>query len=254
MRWTIGKKLGAGFGITLLLILVFGIIVLVNTARVKGDFSSVAEHETPIITNAERLMKLVVDMETGQRGFILTGKEEFLEPYKDAVTEFENLIEKEKELVRDNPSQVRTLERIKGLVREWHEKAAKPQIDMGRRVFTGISSAGYLQDIVAKDVGKGIMDTIRSVLREMIANFRSAGNKDGEILAVSIGKDTVDMETGQRGFLITGKEDYLEPYDAGKKQLEMDTKELRGLLATDQSNLALLNKVESLIDDWFDKR
>jgi methyl-accepting chemotaxis protein len=252
MRWTIGKKLGAGFGIILLLILVFGIIVLVNTARMKGDFSFVAEHETPIITNAERLMRLVVDMETGQRGFILTGKEEFLEPYKDAVREFENIIEEEKKLVRD-PSLARTLERLEGLVQEWREKAAKPQINMGRRIFTGISDAGYLQDIVAKDVGKGIVDTICSVLREMIANFRSAGNKNGEILAVSIGKDIADIQTGQRGFLITGKENYLEPYEAGKKQLEIDKKELRGLLAADQSNLALLNKVESLIDDWFDK-
>jgi methyl-accepting chemotaxis protein len=252
MRRTIGKKLGAGFGIVLLLIVVFGIVVLVNIARVKSDFSLVAEHDSPIIANAERLMKLVVDMETGQRGFIITGKEEFLEPYKDAVREFQDLIEKEKELVR-NPSHVMALGRIEGLVQEWQKKVADPQIDIGRRVFSGISSAGYLQDIVAKDVGKGIVDTIRSVLHEMIANFRTAGNKDAEILAGLIVKDIVDMETGLRGFLITGKESYLEPYEAGKKQLEIDIKELRSLMATDLKSLALLNKVESLIDDWFDK-
>jgi methyl-accepting chemotaxis protein len=124
---------------------------------------------------------------------------------------------------------------------------------MGRRVLEGISNAGYFQDMVVKGAGKGIMDAIRSVLREMTANLRSEGNKDGEILAGVIAKDIVDMEAGQRGFLITGKESYLDPYEAGKKQLEMDIKELRSLLATDQSNLALLNRIESLVHDWFDR-
>ena|GEM_PF-557475 len=252
MRWTIGKKLGVGFGVILLFILVFGIIVLVNTAKVKGSFSSVVDHDTPILINARRLSKLVVDMETGLRGFILTGEEEFLESYKDAAREFENLIEEEKKLIA-NPSHIKILETIENLVREWQGRAAKPQIAMGRRVFAGISSAGYLQDIVAKDAGKGIMDTIRSVLREMTANFKDTGNKGAHILAVSIGKDMVDMETGQRGFLITGKEDFLEPYEAGKRQLEVDIKRLRTILAGDQRVLSILNKVESLANDWFEK-
>jgi CHASE3 domain sensor protein len=66
MRWTIGKKLGAGFGIILLLIVVFGIVVLVNIASVKNDFSSVVEHDTPILIDARQLVTLISSMEAGQ--------------------------------------------------------------------------------------------------------------------------------------------------------------------------------------------
>ena len=41
------------------------------------------------MANAHRLLKLVVDMETGQRGFCLTRQEEFLKPYHEAITEFD---------------------------------------------------------------------------------------------------------------------------------------------------------------------
>ena len=64
------------------------------------------EHDAPLIANARHLSKLVVDMETGQRGFVITGKDEFLEPYDRAVAAFAGLLREEKAMVSDNPAQV----------------------------------------------------------------------------------------------------------------------------------------------------
>ena len=36
--------------------------------------------------------KLVVDLETGERGFLIAGKEEFLEPYESGIKELSALI------------------------------------------------------------------------------------------------------------------------------------------------------------------
>ena len=46
-----------------------------------------------------------------------------------------------------------------------------------------------------------------------------------------IAKAMVDQETGQRGFLITGKEEFLKPYETGKKNLKKSIGELRALVA-----------------------
>ena len=63
-------------------------------------------------------------METGQRGFVITGQEEFLEPYAAGRSAFDALMVHQKELVRDEPGQVLALERIERLVRQWEKVAS----------------------------------------------------------------------------------------------------------------------------------
>ncbi len=115
---TIGKKMGLGFGVLLALVATLAIVVLFHLASMHRQFSFVIQHDAPVIANARHLLKLVVDMETGQRGFVITGKDEFLEPYENAVASFSGLLNEEKILVSDNPAQVKLLEEIEASVQE----------------------------------------------------------------------------------------------------------------------------------------
>ncbi len=119
---TIGRKMGLGFGVLLALVAPLAVVVLFNLAGMHRQFSYVIQHDAPVIANARHLSKLVVDMETGQRGFVITGKDEFLEPYENAVASFSGLLNEEKILVGDNPAQVKLLEEIEASVQEWKEK------------------------------------------------------------------------------------------------------------------------------------
>jgi PAS domain S-box-containing protein len=56
-----------------------------------------------------------------------------------------------------------------------------------------------------------------------------------------------DAETGQRGFLITGKENYLEPYNSAQKQIDGSVKNLRHLTADNLYQQEILNDMESLV-------
>ena len=253
MSLNIAKKMALGYGVPLALLVALGIVFMANLSGVIKQFSFVIEHDAPVVANARELSKLVIDMETGQRGFVITGKEAFLEPYNAGAGEFQRLIDKEKELVSDNPSQVKVLEKIEGLVDQWQQKAARPEIAIGKKIATNSIDAEYLQTLLANGVGKGIMDNIRSVCDEMITNFKGTGNEDGVVLSISIAKDMVDMETGHRGFIITGKEAFLEPYLAGQKRLKEHISKLRNLLSRDKKNSILLAKVKSLANDWFEK-
>jgi CHASE3 domain sensor protein len=60
-------------------------------------------------------------------------------------------------------------------------------------------------------------------------------------------KDVIDMETGQRGFLLTGDPAYLQPYAEAKGRIEMDFVSLRaGLSNRMQREQSLESRLESL--------
>ena len=134
MRYSISRKMGLGFGVISSLMLILTLVVLYNLANMEPQYNFVIEHNAPVIANARQLSKLVVDMETGQRGFIITGDYEFLEPYNKAVATFSELFDKEKRLVSDNPPQVRLLERIEADIEKWQRLAAHPEIAARREV------------------------------------------------------------------------------------------------------------------------
>ena len=55
------------------------------------------------------------DAETGQRGFVLTGEERYLEPYHAAIGEIQHDIDALADLTRDNPAQQESLQQVRKL-------------------------------------------------------------------------------------------------------------------------------------------
>jgi PAS domain S-box-containing protein len=253
----IKTKLGIGFGVQVLLAAVLGISVLLGMLAVKRQFSFVVEHDAPVIANAHRLSKLVVDMETGQRGFCLTHQEAFLEPYIAGVKEFATLLEEQKKLVGDDLGQIAALERIEHLVHEWQTNAAQPEIAMARKVATHEIDAEHLQAILRRGVGKDIMDRIMAQGHEIEVAFSGRGDWEGAFAVEVIEKCMADREDGQRGFLITGKEEFLDKYTAGEqKKLPQWFGRLRAIIAErgrgDELS-ARVDRLEQLTRDWTEK-
>ncbi|MCH8847219.1 MAG: CHASE3 domain-containing protein, partial [Proteobacteria bacterium] len=101
--------------IIIAIIVYFSINLLIETSRW-------VEHTHEVIGNGKNLEKYLVDMETGERGFLIAGKEDFLEPYIRGKIKFESLMTETKHLVSDNPDQVERLEKIDEHVKEWVKK------------------------------------------------------------------------------------------------------------------------------------
>ncbi len=167
-------KLITSFGALLFLFIVFGTIITDDIANVQKQFRFVIEHDAPVIANANQLLKLVVDMETGQRGFGLTQKEEFLVPYDNAKTKFQQLLKIEKELVSDNPGQLAVLAEIGDLVAQWHRKAAVPEIIKAREIAGAknrneeYKAMSELANLLQLGTGKAIIDEIREKFGEFL--------------------------------------------------------------------------------------
>lgn len=99
-------QLFLGNGIILLLMMGVSFI-LYKSIKSLIQTSYWVGHTYQAINNGNSLMTYMVDQETGMRGFLVTGNEEYLEPYISGKSAFNELITKTQELVSDNPTQVK---------------------------------------------------------------------------------------------------------------------------------------------------
>jgi len=67
------------------------------------------------------------------------------------------------------------------------------------------------------------------------------------LLSQNLIDDVVDAETGQRGYLLTGKADYLAPYNAARRRIPDDLKQLAELEGASNNGLEL-RQLHTLID------
>lgn len=112
-------------------------------------------------------LALVVDAETGQRGYLLTGSEEYLTPYTAAVPKVDSVFNRLRELLVTNgsPAQRATLGRINGLV---GQKLAELEASIALYKKDGAAA----QALTDTGIGKRTMDEIRAEVDGMAATHR----------------------------------------------------------------------------------
>jgi CHASE3 domain sensor protein len=76
--------IGVALAAPLVLLLLLAVIALQSMASVEAANATVL-HTYRALSQIESTLSLVKDAETGQRGYLLTGDAEFLEPYRNAV-------------------------------------------------------------------------------------------------------------------------------------------------------------------------
>ncbi len=83
MKWTIGTKIGTGFALALLALLLVGIVSYRSTNVLITSSQSVA-HTHEVLERLRLLLATLRDGESGQRGYLITGEDPYLEPYTTA--------------------------------------------------------------------------------------------------------------------------------------------------------------------------
>src|ERR1700677_2228568 len=81
---TIQTKLAIGFAIGPIILALIGWIVYGTTESLVGALAQ-RDHTYQVLQQTEAVAKLLVDAETGQRGYVLTGTDSYLEPYRNAT-------------------------------------------------------------------------------------------------------------------------------------------------------------------------
>jgi CHASE3 domain sensor protein len=156
---TVGKKLVAGFGIAALTLLLIAIIGH-RTANFLIESERWVTHTHQVRLEFTDLLSLLKDAETGQRGYLLTGEESYLEPYKAALTAIKAKLDYVKKLTGDNPDQQRRLAAITPLI---DKKLAELKQTIDLRRVQGFDAA---LKVVLTNEGKTYMDQMRLLVAE----------------------------------------------------------------------------------------
>ena len=139
------------------------------------------EHTDQVTRSAAEAQRLSVDLESGMRGFLITGDARFLEPYEAAQSRIGAELAALRVLVADNQPQVARLDRIAASQKSWSEYAA--QLIAMRR-----AGEDYRANVNAGR-GKALSDAMRSEYGTFINNeqaLRFQRNNDAHWTSIAV--------------------------------------------------------------------
>ncbi|PHV12856.1 CHASE3 domain-containing protein [Chitinimonas sp. BJB300] len=165
MYWSVGKKIAMGYLMALTSLVCIGVT---SYRSLDGllEATNWKEHTYNVLGHLDSVTSLLKDAETGQRGYLLTGRDKYLDPYRQAVEKIDSAFVTLQTLIRDNPEQLR---RLQILQRAVADKLAELQETIVLRREKGLDEA---LAVVLTDRGKQYMDVIRATVSEMDAEER----------------------------------------------------------------------------------
>ncbi len=131
------------------------------------------ERNAASVVALERLQAIMVDAETGVRGYALVGRDDMLEPYWDARGRYTDALADVEALTKDDPTQAKNLEVLRGLIEDkWKILASTVELVDSRGGGRPAATEGT-QDTP----GKVIMDAIRAQVNVMRNRQASIGDQ-----------------------------------------------------------------------------
>jgi signal transduction histidine kinase len=147
-------------------LIVAGLTVAVVDLRDAGDDSARAEQK---LARIARLERAVIDLETGQRGYLVSGDGRFLEPYLDARETLPGLLAGLERSAAGDPAEVREVRAIVTRVRSYESTWALRIVDLAGRDLT------EARRLMSTGRGKERVDDLRARFqRYIIAEQRGA--------------------------------------------------------------------------------
>ncbi len=164
----LGQKMLLGFGLIIgLMVLVLGYSYI--NFKKEAKLVEINLHSYETIREADLILTSLTSIETGARGYAITGKDQFLEPYRTGMVSYEQHYNKLKLLTADNNIQQDRLIELQKKYESWLDWENTHLIKGRQKVISGELKMDDLIVIVQQGTGKKEMDIIRTDLSE-IAN------------------------------------------------------------------------------------
>jgi signal transduction histidine kinase/CHASE3 domain sensor protein/ActR/RegA family two-component response regulator len=160
MKMPLDKKIPLAFLFAIVLLIVLAVFAY-RSVRTLDTAISLEIHTQEVLQNLDRVLINTLNAETGARGYILTGKESFLEPYNSAERENKENIARLRHLVSDDPVQKQRIADLENLINEkfaYSRRQVETYKTYGKEVTARVVTVGQ---------GKAVMDKIRALIAEM---------------------------------------------------------------------------------------
>jgi signal transduction histidine kinase len=124
------------------------------------------EHTYQVINQVEILMGSAKDAETGTRGYILTGEEDYLQPYRDATRDLPAELDQFKSLTSDNEGQQMHVAEMRTVVAQRMDQLSHA-IELRR-----VRDPEAVRAFILSGTGKAEMDHLRDLADDMVKEER----------------------------------------------------------------------------------
>lgn len=150
------RNLNIGFGLSLLLLVCISVASFISIQNLFKS-SDLVDHSKLVVKNLESAVSIMKDAETGQRGYLLTNNEVFLEPYNGSYERAIKTIDEFQRLTRDNPQQQANGASIKAVLIN--------RLNILQRLIDK-KRAGKIIDVTDLNAGKNAMDALRAAINK----------------------------------------------------------------------------------------
>ena len=158
-----------GFSLVLL-ITTFVTLLGLKTLQDRDAADKSVSHSNEVIATTDQLLLGMEDMETGLRGYMLTGSDGFLDPYRSGEVKYETSLKKLLDLTPDDTSQEARWKDVQTLEEQWKADWVDKSLKIRQDVNAGTASSNALFDNNLAESGQkkmlAIQDLITKAKRE----------------------------------------------------------------------------------------
>ena len=185
----------AGFAVSIVLVFIVGILSVKSINQLESD-TNLVEHTQKVIKTSTNLLQLMIDAETGMRGYGATNNKSFLDPYNAALPRINNDLEDLRGLIADNPIEIKRVDSLSALV---SEQLGILKANIETRETKGLD---YMVQNNMFLSGKKNMDGIRALVDNIISTENSLLADRKASSAAASTKAIIFIATGSAIFLV----------------------------------------------------
>jgi methyl-accepting chemotaxis protein len=160
---TIRGKIVLSFFTFILVLSALSVSSFFNVRMFNKEITTLVEKDLVIHTEVQKLMKLFVDIETGERGFVITGSDAFLAPYTNGKNEVNSQLKSLNNFVKDDEDQIQKLRNINSTYQAWLKWV--DSVIQTRRDFGQEAASMHVET----SQGEKLMSNLQTHLNEFVA-------------------------------------------------------------------------------------
>jgi PAS domain S-box-containing protein len=243
-----------------------GIVVITFLAGLFLFVTLRNHHQETLRAHTLEVMRLssvlendIAALETGHRGYLLTGNAQHLDPFERRRELIKKRVEELTVLILDSPRQRKRVMKIQEIVQKWLDDIALPQINERQTKGTNhLSESGESYGLL----GSGLLNQARDILQSLQAEEQIVLNqrmREQEWAAQStqildfltkLERSAIEMQKEKRGYLLTGDNAYADAYRRATADFYTYHGYLSILVANVPDQAEALNEIKKGVERW----
>jgi len=199
-HWTLKKRLTLTFAALLVVATALIAVALTSSARLR-DAVHWNAHTYKVLNTAQDMLLNMVNIETGLRGFVAGGNENFLEPYNGGLKAFETAFAEAKTLTSDNPAQQGRLDSMLAAHKQFMA-VAQALVTLRREATAGTVPVDTLLREFGAGKDKLAMDAFRTGVADFMKTEQTLLDTRSADLEASMAANRTTLLAGGAGLVV----------------------------------------------------